>query len=679
MCIKATKRFLRASSYLPQEISTKLPEVIAYIEKYHRPDACRIRQGGFWRTRITSKYRLFYRYDELGCLYLLDLRQRNKHTYKNTELLNKQPVLSIQEIEETDDGDDENLLSREKLYQSHIPDRYHKCLLEIKNEDDLLYSKIPYNPYLRKIIDALDRSIEAVSKEFQQEFNSSESLVDFCQAGESHRLLLSLSDEQKRIIELPNDRAILVQGGPGTGKSILALYRVKKLLSDRQFKKILFTTHNETLVEYFKELLKELLQDELDGDRIEVRTVDDIVREYITGNQAVIASREISELCLKSVMRMMKSDRNIAPNIQDKLKQKGELLILQEILGTIESTGISTLEEYKQSSNISTDLDRSSRMKIRESIWYIYKKWEKLLQESGYITIEQSRRRALNAVIEESRKKSLNPDRSRSNKRYNAVIVDEVQDLSPTALKLLVNLGESSRLFLTADPSQSLYERCFSFNYAQKDIEGSVTEVRLTKSFRNTKEIGIACPNILISTDRKNTAFDFYSLNGNKPKIFLTDDLTEQLQAVFNFFKAASQQWKLPVSAGAILVPSELLGLFITSQLNRVGLKAQWLDRKFSQTDEEGCIQVLSLHAAKGLEFQFVAIVGLEEDILPRSLSKFEAHEQIALENQERRLFYVGCSRAMRSLLVCGSRSKPSKFINEIQNQNSNYWEVEKI
>ncbi len=271
MCIKATKRFLRASSCLPKVIRTRLPEIIAHIEQSHPPDRCRIRQGGFWRTRITMKYRLFYRYDELVCLCLLDLRPRDKYTYKNIELLSEQPILSIAETEEIGDSE-ENLLSKDKLYQCHIPDRYHTCLLEIKDEDGLLSSTVPYE-YLKKIIDILDRSIEAVSTEFHQDFNSPESLLDFCESGESHRLLLALSKEQKRIIKLPNDRAILVQGGPGTGKSILALYRVKELLLDRNIKKILFTTHNGTLVEYFKELLHELVPDKLDSDRVEVHTL----------------------------------------------------------------------------------------------------------------------------------------------------------------------------------------------------------------------------------------------------------------------------------------------------------------------------------------------------------------------------------------------------------------------
>ncbi len=669
---KATRRFLRASSSLPHEISGKLPEIIARIQEQHPADTCKIKQDGFWRTRITIKYRLFYRYDDRGCLCLLDLRRRNEYTYKNTKLLTTGVLLSITEAEELNDIS-RNLLSKNQLDQCNIPDRYYESLLSIRNEDGLIYSKVPYE-YLKKVIDILDRPIDAVSTEFQQEFDKSENLVDFCQSEESHKLLLALSDDQKKILDLPEDRAILVRGGPGTGKSILALHRVKKIAANPGVKKILFTTHNETLVSYFKELLKELVPVELSSGRVEIRTVDDIVREYVSENKAVIASHKISELCLKSVMRMTKVNRSIDQNIQERLRKMGDLSILQEILGTIESQGISTFTDYEESTRIGAG--SSYRLKLREAIWHIYEKWGELLQKSGYITIEQSRRKALDAVKEESRKKALQTDDSHSDRRYDAVIVDELQDLSPTALKLLVLLGKPSKLFLTTDNSQSLHERSFCFNFVQGAIGNKFTEKKLIKSFRNTKEIGQACPDILSIEERRNTVLDFYSLSGDKPRIFLTDDLILQLETVVTFLKDAGQKWKLPLSAGAILVPNELLGLFITNQLNNAGLRARWLNNKISETDEESYIKVLSLHASKGLEFQFVAIIGLEKDILPRSLSDFEEQEKLEIENQERRLFYVGCSRAMRSLLVCGSQSKPSKFINEIQNQHSAYWET---
>lgn len=652
MCIKATKRFLRASSCLPEVIRTRLPEIIADIEQSHPRDAAKIRQGGFWRTRITMKYRLFYRYDELACLCLLDLRPRDKHTYQNISLLSESLLFSIpEEIDQEENGNlnVQNFLSREQIQQCGVDTKYHDYLLSLQNEEELLYSthQVPEEVIL-KIIDTLDRTIDAVSKETYYEIVSPESLVDLCRTGELNKFLLNLSNEQKEILKLDCDRPILIKGGPGTGKSILAIYRVKKLV-ESGVRNILLTTHTETLVDYFKHLLEELLPDSLDRLGVNVSTVDEIVDKYTGANRATIASEGISQLCLQSIMPTAESDRHI----QNKLRQLGELSVLAEILKTIESRGITNSHGYEQISEIAKG--EPFRRDLRRAVWDIYLQWVDLLNKSGYTTIEQSRRQALDTVS------------NLINKPYDAIIIDEAQDLSPTALRFLVQLVEPSGLFLTADTSQSLYEKVFCWNFVQREIGCRYTTRTLEKSFRNTREIGKACPKILTKlSDRKNIVTKFSAESGRKPKIILTDDLIEQLQSIIEFFRDAAQRWKLPISAGAILVPNELMGLFITNQLNHSRLRAKWLDRKISEPDEQGYIKVLSLHAAKGLEFPFVVIMGLEQIILPSS-----DREQTEIRAQERRLFYVGCSRAMRSLLVCGSRSNPSDFIRDLDLQ---YW-----
>jgi DNA helicase-2/ATP-dependent DNA helicase PcrA len=73
------------------------------------------------------------------------------------------------------------------------------------------------------------------------------------------------------------------------------------------------------------------------------------------------------------------------------------------------------------------------------------------------------------------------------------------------------------------------------------------------------------------------------------------------------------------------------------------------LQEKFEQKKEDvDTVQMMTLHAAKGLEFNTVIIAGLEEGLLPSSRS---LHEANAIE-EERRLFYVGVTRAMERLVL---------------------------
>ena len=88
--------------------------------------------------------------------------------------------------------------------------------------------------------------------------------------------------------------------------------------------------------------------------------------------------------------------------------------------------------------------------------------------------------------------------------------------------------------------------------------------------------------------------------------------------------------------------------------------------------DGNGAVSLMTLHSAKGLEFDTVFIVGMEEGIFPSSRSTFEPSE---LE-EERRLMYVGITRAKRKLHLVMTRERtlfgrassnsPSRFIDEI-------------
>ena len=121
--------------------------------------------------------------------------------------------------------------------------------------------------------------------------------------------------------------------------------------------------------------------------------------------------------------------------------------------------------------------------------------------------------------------------------------------------------------------------------------------------------------------------------------------------------------------------------------LEEVSLLQEHMAANESVTD---FVKLMTLHAAKGLEFDTVMLSGIEEGILP------SAHSLYAPENleEERRLLYVGITRAKERLLISYTRyrytygnmtdQRPSRFIDEIPEQylhvqDCSYWNPQEI
>lgn len=101
-------------------------------------------------------------------------------------------------------------------------------------------------------------------------------------------------------------------------------------------------------------------------------------------------------------------------------------------------------------------------------------------------------------------------------------------------------------------------------------------------------------------------------------------------------------------------------------------------DQDTDKESEYEKVTMMTVHAAKGLEFKDVFIVGLEEDLFPSSMAKNESRD---LE-EERRLFYVALTRAKEFCMVTYARSRfrngavnpcnPSRFLRDIDTQYLN-------
>ena len=106
--------------------------------------------------------------------------------------------------------------------------------------------------------------------------------------------------------------------------------------------------------------------------------------------------------------------------------------------------------------------------------------------------------------------------------------------------------------------------------------------------------------------------------------------------------------------------------------IERLGLR-EMMDKR--PDEDDNAVQMMTLHAAKGLEFPNVFLLGMEEGILPHRTSIEENNIE-----EERRLAYVGVTRAQTRLtMVLAQQRKqgggvtiqePSRFINEMPQED---------
>lgn len=161
----------------------------------------------------------------------------------------------------------------------------------------------------------------------------------------------------------------------------------------------------------------------------------------------------------------------------------------------------------------------------------------------------------------------------------------------------------------------------------------------------------------------------------------LTDFFTHMgyRQLVFNSYKdksVAQRKWNLV----------EILGRILDGFVQKSGLSAKTL-REFiealelrdlgdKEEENQNKVQLLTLHASKGLEFPVVILMGMDEGLLP--------HETLGSDiSEERRLFYVGVTRAKKELVLTRAKKRkrygkwrevaPSRFLSEIP---AHHWKI---
>jgi superfamily I DNA/RNA helicase len=506
--------------------------------------------------------------------------------------------------------------------------------------------------YPASVTDVVDQPNLLVEKPEDLERYARGDLLDF---------LLLLDDDQKRFVDWGLKGPTLVKGGPGSGKSTVAMYRIRSLVAQPVEKgkkiSILFTTYTNALVEFSRQLIDRLMKEYTDRPvQYEVSTLDRIAMKIHGEPRPTMAEARDLSYALASA-RAVFSPQGKSPleamMITNAIKALREDYLLEEFDWVIDGQGLNSLEEYQA-------VDRTGRGyafdgRMREAVWSLYDHTCQFLKSMGKTRWGELRRTAL--------------ERVRSGayaERYDYIVIDEAQDLTPTALALCVELCKSPQgIFLTADASQSLYNRGFAWKNVHASLKVTGRTRLLKRNYRTTRQIAEAAVSMLNKSEAGDPeALDqYYVHTGPHPTIYAAADESDAFLWLADTLTEAARSLHLPTGAIAVLAPTNNLAKEAARFLSNCGLDTSYFTGKEINLQSPNA-KALTIHSCKGLEFPIVAIPYAEVHLLPRDLEDERAEDLEKHLDQERRLLFVGMTRAMRRLYVVHRQGHASPFLD---------------
>jgi superfamily I DNA/RNA helicase len=215
--------------------------------------------------------------------------------------------------------------------------------------------------------------------------------------------------------------------------------------------------------------------------------------------------------------------------------------------------------------------------------------------------------------------------------------------------------GSPDALFFTGDLGQRIFHLPFSWAKLGFEVRGRAQVLKVC--YRTSHQIRRAADRLLapeitdqdgIEESRRGTVSVF---DGPDPDVQLFDNARDETDAVTSWLKARIDEGTKP---------DELAILFRSpNQLSRARAAAKAAD---------AAIHVVTMHDAKGLEFCAVAVMALDEDVLPdpeRLADIGDMADLEAVQDTERHLLYVAATRARDRLMLSGIKPG-SEFLDDI-------------
>jgi superfamily I DNA/RNA helicase/mRNA-degrading endonuclease RelE of RelBE toxin-antitoxin system len=533
-----------------------------------------------------------------------------------------------------------------------IPKEHHAALTACTTEDELQDCPIPEQHLMAVIDGLLGRPVDQLLGQPQLEVQQADDLIEYAQ-GELLAFLLRLTAEQKKFVgwAMSAKGPTLLKGGPGSGKSTVAIYRVREFVealrkAGVETPRILFTTYTRALTAVSEQLLRQLLGEEV-ARRVEVSTADSVavgLFRQAHGQPKIASPQDRRRLLEEAASQATFEGNSLQQAAQRKtLEKMGTAYLLEEVVGVIEARGLASLDAYLAAPRPGRGMPLHTTQ--RAAVWAVREAYLAALQREGLVTWEQVRAEAARLAADAP--------------KYDAVLIDETQDLQPNAIRMLVGLAASpGRLFLTADANQSIYGAGFRWKDVHEDLRFVGRTGVLRANHRSTREVGEAAERYLSHggaldcEERERT----YVHRGPLPVVRQVAD-GEELPLVVRFLRGATRALRLGTGSVAVLCPTRKQVQRVVEGLDAAKVPAMAADASNLDLGGPG-VKVLTLKSAKGLEFPVVILAGLHDPSFPALWTLKTDEQKAELMDRERRTLFVAMTRAMRALLVCAPKGR---------------------
>ena len=467
--------------------------------------------------------------------------------------------------------------------------------------------------------------------------------------GDFEKWQIFLLPTQRVLVESDYKGSVKVTGGGGTGKTVAALHRLKRLSEGAPRKSVLYTTYTKALIRNVRQKIRNLhvnedacVIDNIDGLLSEVASKYGIkpkgwnVLDYIKVDYGKTKNQEIWEDIVDNNLTAFDAD-----------------FLYQEYLDVIAYNNITDLKAYLRQPR--RGRSKALSVKQRMEIWKLVEMYVAEKKEQHYF----DRSELFNITANYLNDNGIHP--------FAHIIADEIQDFSNPELRFLRALTPEgpNDLFMVGDPYQRIYNnRQINFSSVGINVRGKRSR-RLKVNYRTTEEIKRQAVSVV-----KGCAYDNFDgeaekldgyvslMHGPQPEYNVYPSPQEEQNAVLKFIKEC-HEGGISYKDIAIANPRRDGLRDFQSSLHISGMPYKNLENSDSG-DIDGIV-LSTMHNMKGLEFKVVIITGINHNSFPSkpyNWNGMDKREQTNHMMNQRSLMYVAITRAMQKVLITGVGEK---------------------